>query len=156
MRRDVLVIEGGAKHIEECLAIAGELPAHFTAAGLSQMTADLRRDRLYVWIDAEAVAGFAAVRRTGSAGAEITWMAVAPARQRSGGGAALVEHIALDLRRDGVRCLQVRTLAATVDYPPYEGTRRFYARVGFRLREVIDPYTEWSEGNPCAVFEMAL
>lgn len=52
--------------------------------------------------------------------------------------------------------LQVKTLAPTVEYAPYEGTRTFYEAMGFRLLEIIDPFPGWEPGNPCAIFAKAL
>lgn len=46
----------------------------------------------------------------------------------------------------------VKTLAPTVDYPPYDATRAFYASQGFHLVDIIDPYPAWNPGNPCAIY----
>jgi hypothetical protein len=56
------------------------------------------------------------------------------------------------LRANGVMLLEVKTLAPTVVYTPYERTRRFYEHAGFILLEVVDPYPGWEPGNPCAIY----
>lgn len=56
------------------------------------------------------------------------------------------------MRSDGVRCLKVKTLAASAAHPSYERTRHFYERTGFLLLETIHPYPGWDEDSPCAIY----
>ena len=67
-------------------------------------------------------------------------------------GSALLLAIEERLRADGVTLLEVKTLAPTVVYAPYERTRHFYERAGFLLLETVDPYPGWEPGNPCAIY----
>lgn len=85
--------------------------------------------------------------------AEIYLMAVEPARHRRGIGRALVEALEVDLLADGVELLQVKTLGPSLPDANYEGTRRFYAHMGFRPLEEIPDF--WP-GNPCLIMVKVL
>jgi len=61
----------------------------------------------------------------------ITWLGVLVECHRRGIGRALVEAVVKDLSKHGVTELRVDTLGDSVDYEPYERTRRFYAAMGF-------------------------
>ena len=98
------------------------------------------------------VVGFVAIKRKNNHVAEISWMAVELEHQRQGIGSALVDRVANDLRSQGIRVLEVKTLAEDVEYSPYEKTRRFYEKMGFIHLETIDPYSEWERGTPCAIY----
>jgi XTP/dITP diphosphohydrolase len=91
--------------------------------------------------------GFALPRRQSPAAAEIHVIAVLPAEHRRGVGARLIERIERDLVGEGIEFLTVKTLAPSVDYPPYAATRAFYRAMGFRPLELFP--TLWSAENPC-------
>jgi GNAT superfamily N-acetyltransferase len=146
------VLKGSVQHIDICLSIAEELPQYFNTQGIAAMSGDMQKHRLYIAIDSSGVAGFATLQAKNSQVAEISWMAVTPDRQRHGVGTLLIEQIILDLRDEGVKLLEVKTLASAVDYAPYQLTRRFYEARGFVLLETIDPFPGWEPGNPCAIY----
>ncbi len=150
------IIKGNQTHIDSCLSIARELPEYFMEQAMPVMANDLRGHQLYVAQDgngpAGAVIGFATVQAKTSLVAEISWMAVKPEYQHGGVGTQLMNQIVSDLKAAGVRLLEVKTLAPTVEYAPYAHTRRFYERRGFIHLETIDPYPEWEPGNPCAIY----
>jgi len=146
------VIKGNKQQIDNCLSIARELPQYFMEQGIAAMSRDLHDHRLYIAEDSDQVLGFAAVQSKSNQVAEISWMAVKPAYQHRGVGTLLINRIVEDLQTEGVRLLEVKTLAPTVDYFPYALTRRFYESRGFVHLETIDPYPEWEPGNPCAIY----
>lgn len=94
-----------------------------------------------------APAGFLTVKQHFTESAEIYAMGVRNRRQ--GLGRRLLQRAEEHLVGRGVRVLQVKTLAADVDYPPYEETRAFYRACGFLPIEVFR--TLWDEKNPCLV-----
>jgi len=116
------------------------------------MSRDLQEHRLYLAADTSEIIGFAAVQPKNSQVAEISWMAVKPKYQHQGIGTQLINQVVDDLKAEGVRLLEVKTLASTVDYAPYALTRRFYESRGFVHLETIDPFPGWEPGNPCAIF----
>jgi ribosomal protein S18 acetylase RimI-like enzyme len=146
------VIKGSEAHAEGCMDIAGRLRTHFDDNAMEQMPKDLRSHRLYLVEEDGEVLGFLTIKPGQEGGAEISWMGVRPDLHRKGIGRALVDEAERRLIAGGVERLMVRTLADTVDYEPYEGTRAFYRAVGFVHHETIDPYPEWGPGNPCAVY----
>ena len=80
--------------------------------------------------------------------AEISLMAVDPARDRQGIGRALVAALEAYLAADEVKFLQVKTLGPADPDLGYEQTRRFYASAGFEpLEEIIGLWP----GNPCLI-----
>ncbi len=146
------VLRGDQRHIGACLATAKELGQYFTDEAIATIGEDLRKHSLYVALGSGEVVGFATVQRKSAHVAEILWMAVKLAQQHKGIGSAIMSHVADDLRGQGVRLLEVKTLAEDADYPPYEATRRFYEKMGFMHLETIDPYPGWEPGNPCAIY----
>lgn len=95
---------------------------------------------------ADDVVGVLLVERHAGDRAEVHLLAVAPERHRAGIGRRMVEAAAADLRADGVRTLEVRTLGASHPSEHYARTRSFYAAVGFVAGEERDDV--WP-GNPC-------
>ena len=150
------VIKGNDKHIDACLSIAKQLPQYFNEKGIATMSKDLREHRLYVAMDLDELTGFTAIHRKSSHVAEISWLAVKLERQHQGVGSLLIDHIANDLRAQGIRLLEVKTLSENAEYAPYEITRRFYEKRDFIHLETIDPYPEWEPGNPCAIYVRVL
>lgn len=80
--------------------------------------------------------------------AEIHLLLVEPALHRQGAGRALLAAAEADLRADGVRLLEVKTLGPSFPSEPYARTRRFYSAMGFLPVEELDGL--WP-GNPCLV-----
>jgi ribosomal protein S18 acetylase RimI-like enzyme len=153
----MLIINGSEAHVPPCMDIAKALRSHFNDDALSRMPGDLRSQSLYVAEDDDGVVvGFLSVVKASPQVAEITWMGVRPDLHGRGIGTAMMSMAVDDLVEDGFHSLRVRTLADTVDYEPYEGTRAFYRSRGFHLEEVIDPYPGWGPGNPCAVYVKTL
>ena len=92
------------------------------------------------------VVGVLLVQRHFPGAAEIHLMAVDAAHHRAGIGRRLVAA-------DGVRLLQVKTLGPSDPDPSYQGTRGFYAAMGFApLEELPDLWP----GNPCLILVKTL
>ena len=150
------ILRGSKEHVDACLSIGRELDEYFNEQGIATMTEDLRRHLLWVAVDSGEVKGFETIEHKNSQVAEISWLAVKLVHHRQGIGSALVDHAVTDLRPQGIKLLEVKTLAEDVDYPPYEKTRRFYQKMGFLHLETIDPYPGWDPGNPCAIYARIL
>lgn len=135
-----------------CARIARELTDYFSESGLSDMARDLQHHDLWVAEKDRTVVGFCTIWRKNDYIAEISWLAVERLWQHQGIGSRLLEAISSILSQQGVELLEVKTLAASADYPPYEAIQRFYENQGFRLADVIDPYPYWEPGNPCAIY----
>jgi ribosomal protein S18 acetylase RimI-like enzyme len=79
-------------------------------------------------------------------------LAIKPENQHKGYGSKMIDFITTELKNEGVRLLEVKTLAPGTGYTPYEATRNFYEKSGFMLMDIIDPYPGWEPGNPCALY----
>lgn len=120
---------------------------------LAAITADLL-DRLPVWFgnpesnaeyveSARQLPGFLAhgadgepigvllCRRHFAESAEIHLIAVHPDRHRQGLGAALIAALESQLRAEGCRTMQVKTLGPSFPHDGYTRTRAFYQALGF-------------------------
>lgn len=107
----------------------------------------------FVAFDGGAPVGFLCLRETGRATAEIAVMGVLKPYHRQGAGRALFEAGKNAARAKGYAFLQVKTVQMG-RYPDYDGTNRFYQRLGFQEFEVFP--TLWDEQNPCQVYVMSL
>ncbi len=93
-------------------------------------------------------AGFITLARPYPCSADVFCMAVRKDLHRRGIGSALLARVEDELRRDGVRLLQVKTQGPSRPSPEYAETLKFYERVGFiRLEEF---HGLWP-GIPCLV-----
>lgn len=70
----------------------------------------------------------------------ICWLGVKKERQRKGIGKALLLELESMARELGISEIATYTLGEGVDYPPYEQTRSFYFKFGFRVyqRSITD------------------
>ena len=79
--------------------------------------------------------------------AELYVLGVRPHLHRHGVGKQLLEASERYLREQGIRYVQVKTLAALADDKNYEKTRAFYEGQGYVTLEVFPDL--WDPGNPC-------
>lgn len=80
----------------------------------------------------------------------IAWLAVHPMFRRKGIGRSLINAAEAKAREMGLSELATYTLGASVDYPPYVPTRRFYEAMGFR------PHIRKKTDNPGCPEELHL
>jgi ribosomal protein S18 acetylase RimI-like enzyme len=81
---------------------------------------------------------------------DLTMIAVRPALQGRGRGAAMLRRVEEGLRARGQRLLLVETSAL----PQYDRTRAFYAKLGYEEEARIRDY--WAAGDDLVVFRKAL
>ncbi|UCE35877.1 MAG: GNAT family N-acetyltransferase [Thermoplasmata archaeon] len=146
------ISKGDQKDIDSCLSIAKELKQYFTEEAILKMGEDLKSHVLYVALDSVAVVGFVTIYNKNKHVAEISWIGVKLDFQHQGIGSALIDHITFDLKSQGIKLLEVKTLAEDGKYKPYEITRRFYEKMGFVHLDTIDHYPGWGPENPCAIY----
>jgi GNAT superfamily N-acetyltransferase len=125
-------IESGTQRPDETAALLARLPDWF---GIPEANANyVEEARTLPTIAAllnDDVVGVCLVTRHFPESAEIELLAVRRDLHRHGVGRRLLARAEDDLRRDGVRVLQVKTLGPSDDYEPYTRTRRFYEALGF-------------------------
>ncbi len=139
-----------------CAVIVVALPDFFTDDVPAKVRAGLTRDHAWVVTSGDRVVGFAIAEMRSTAAAEITWAAVHPEARGKGLGTTLIEHVLAALARNGVAVVEVKTLDASANYPPYEATRAFWEHRGFVQVDTIDPLPGWQPGNPSAIYVAAL
>jgi len=91
--------------------------------------------------------GFAAVKIHNSDTAEICVMGIRNENHRQRLGTGLIREAERFCKASGHRFLTVKTLDGSVDFKPYEKTRKFYEQAGFIPLEVFPLY--WDADNPC-------
>lgn len=130
------------------LALARTLRRWFSPHDLREME-DVVRDHPSGWI-AEAggaMIGFLLDAPAPDPGVrEIAWMAVAAEWQDRGIGSRLLERLCEALAVEGVRAVEVATVAESSGYAPYVATRAFYHRRGF-VDVRVDPDRYWPGGD---------
>ena len=77
---------------------------------------------------------------------EVAWMGVDESWQERGVGTALLDRAVASAAADGMRELEVSTVAASAGYAPYEATRAFYHARGFVDRRTDRDYY-WPGGD---------
>jgi len=140
------------EYIDECLAIGRELKEYFTEEAIAQLNQDMPGNLLYVVKNLNEVVGFATTHKRSSDVAEISFMAVRREQQRQGIGSALVDCATNDLKSEGIKLVEIKTLSEDVYYFPYEKTRRFWKKKGFIHLDTIEPFPGWEPGSPCAIY----
>jgi len=63
--------------------------------------------------------------------AYLAWIGVIPEHHRMGIGKKLLGAFENEIKKSGIRVIQVYTLSDIVSYHPYEATRSFYYQCGF-------------------------
>ncbi|MEV4553498.1 GNAT family N-acetyltransferase [Nonomuraea wenchangensis] len=142
-------VTGSAESAEVTARLLDQLPSWFgmPEANAGYVEAAKRLPGLVAYAGAEAV-GVLLHQRHFPETAEIHLMAVSPSWHRRGVGRALVDAVVAEVRSDGCRMLQVKTLGAGHPDPGYVRTRAFYRAVGFLPLEETDDL--WP-GNPCLI-----
>jgi ribosomal protein S18 acetylase RimI-like enzyme len=145
-----------AQDADGCVAVLAQLSEYFTPDTHDEVRNAAGRGEVWVTVEDSVVVGFTVTQRRFPGTAEITFAAVAPGRQRTGLGTALVTRILDVLAADGVGMVEVKALDATAGYEPYQGTRQFWQHLGFVQVDRIDPLPGWKPGNPAAILVLAL
>jgi ribosomal protein S18 acetylase RimI-like enzyme len=140
-----------------CVAVLAALPDFFTRDTHVTLADEMQSGKTWVAVDeARSICGFVHAKQHYSRAAEITFAAVVPGCRRRGIGRILVAAALDELREAGVAVVEVKTLDATSDYPPYAETRAFWESQGFVQVDMIDPLPGWEAGNPSAIYVVAL
>ena len=102
----------------------------------------------YLARENDDVVGLLLMNRHFPEAAEIHLITVTRDRHRRGIGRALLATAEADLRLEGCRLLQVKTLGESHPDPGYDKSRKFYLASGFlRVEEISDLWDE----NPCLI-----
>ena len=121
------------KHYSGVLAVAENLPEWFDESARSKaVPTDILHQMGYVAVSARKVVGFVTLY-VAEGRMHIGWLAVEKGSQRQGIGSRLLEAAETKAREMGIDELATYTLGDSVAYQPYEVTRNFYRKCGFRV-----------------------
>ena len=121
------------KHHDEILSIVENLPDWYDeTARTRSVPIDLRYQFGFVAVSDQRVAGFVTLYVT-EGRLHIGWLAVDKRMQRQGLGSRLLEAAESKARQMGMDEIATYTLGESVVYQPYELTRSFYWKHGFRV-----------------------
>jgi len=131
----------------ECEAILRSLPYWFGIEESLRMYArdSSRMPTFAVELEAR-LAGFVSLRQHFEQSWEVHCIAIAAQARGRGLGTRLLRHAENWLKAQGVRFLQVKTIAATKADEHYAETRAFYLARGYTPLEVFPAL--WTPGNP--------
>jgi len=135
--------------------ILDDLPEYF---GLDDAKEDyinqVKDEMFYAVIMHSNPIAFISIKSHFSCSAEISVMGVLKAYHHQGYGRALIEYVEPRLLDEGIKYLQVKTLASTHPDKHYALTRKFYEQMGFDPLEIFE--TLWDEENPCLLYVKGL
>ena len=131
-----------------CEKILRALPDWFgIEASLIQYVKDANTMPTIIVKDDDDVVGFLTIKKHFSETAEIHCMGILPQYHRKGIGKLLIQELENNLKNDGFKILQVKTISEESACKFYAQTREFYKSVGFFPLEVFPKL--WDESNPC-------
>ena len=133
-KQDLTRIESiNTKHYEGILGIVENLPEWFDeSARTKAVPTDIRHQMGFVAVTAHRIVGFVTLY-VAEGRLHIGWLAVDKGFQRQGLGSRLLEAAETKARELGIDELATYTLGDSVAYQPYEVTRDFYRKYGFRV-----------------------
>ncbi len=130
---DLKIVELTPAWFPAVVAIARSLPEWFDdSARNHQIPTDVRYHDGFVALADGNPVGFLTLY-VGQGRLNISWMGVLREHQRQGIGEALLRAVVERAVALGIAELGVYTLGDGVEYPPYERTRSFYYKNGFRV-----------------------
>jgi ribosomal protein S18 acetylase RimI-like enzyme len=125
------IIKAKASHLEESLQIAKILKEWFTKEAIKNMKKDFLKQNLLVFIANKKVLGFLCFSKNKNY-LEILWFGVDRNLQGKNIGTKLLEKLTKIAKKLKVRAIRVGVLTEKENYKPYESTRAFYNKKGFK------------------------
>ena len=119
------------KYMEEALEIARDLKEWFTKEAFKNMKIDFKVNNLVVGVDSGEVVGFLCYNSKDGI-MNLVWLGVKRKFQRRGIGSNFLKWLIKESKKLGVKKIEVETLTEEENYKPYELTRNFYKKQGFK------------------------
>ena len=121
------------KHHVGILTIVENLPEWFDETARSRsVPTDIRHQHGFAAVADQKVVGFVTLY-VAEGRLHIGWLAVDMGYQRQGIGSQLLEAAEMKARNLGINELATYTLGESVEYQPYDLTRSFYWKCGFKV-----------------------
>lgn len=148
---EIIEIENADKKSVYTQEVLEKLPQWFgNKQGLDEYVKEVRMFPYWAALskENECIGFFSAKIHYGHTG-DIFVCGVLPEHQREGIGKSIYHVVEEYLYKNNCKYVMVKTLSDTVEYEPYERTRKFYESIGF---EPLITLTEmWDEENPCLI-----
>lgn len=129
-----------SEDLDHLVEIVRSLPEYFLPEHLGDIEADIRKDEnLAAEID-NKVMGFINYRVASSDLAEIQWMAISPKVQSKGIGSDLMTEFITQMQNQGIKVIELSTIASSDNFEPYKRTRKFYEKFGFKEIRIDKDY----------------
>ena len=103
----------------------------------------------FVALLGDEIIGFITIKRHNNFTAEIYVMGIDKKYHRQGIGKLLYQYCESFCIKNKFEFLTVKTLDNSAEYEPFERTRQFYSKMGFKPLEIFP--TVWDKENPCLV-----
>ena len=123
-----------SKHYQGILKITNNLKEWFDELGRKFIAIDIKHQEGFVAIENNNVTGFVSLFVYNGA-LNIGWIAVKRGNHRKGIGEKLINATINYAKKLKINTIKVYTLGDSVKYKPYEATRNFYYKQGFKVFE---------------------
>ena len=131
-----------------CNNILRSLPAWFgNEEAIIDYADKVREMPFLIACDNDKAIGFLAIKIHNEHAAEVCVMGVLKEYHRQGSGKQLIKTCENYCQKMFIEFLTVKTLDASAKYEPYDRTRKFYMKMGFKPLEVFPLH--WDKNNPC-------
>ena len=126
-----MITEASSQDKEDSIKIAHTLSEWFTEEGIRNMSLDFENNHLIVEKENDEVLGFLCYT-TYCGKMLLIWMGVKRDLLNKGTGQRLLDWLIEETKRLNLQAIEVETLPEEVDYKPYDSTRAFYYKNGFK------------------------
>ena len=125
------ITKAAEKDKREAMGVATTLKDWFNTKGLKNMNIDFELNSLIVAKEGDKVLGFLCYSSY-CGKMLLIWMGVVREAQRKGVGSKLLSWLENEANTLGFHSIEVETLPDEDDYEPYQQTRTFYYKNGFK------------------------
>lgn len=133
------------KDMKESITIAKDLEEWFTKMAIKHMVIDFKINNAIVAIQQGKVVGFLCYSAEGGA-LKINWMAVKREFRRQGIGNSLLKYLIKKARKIKSKAVIAETLSDKERYKPYQETREFYYKNGFKKTAYLKAFKKgWDD-----------
>lgn len=138
--QNIQIRQSKSKDLDYLVEIVISLPEYFLPQYLDEIEGDIKKDEnLIAQIDDKA-AGFINYKVASPDLVEIQWMAMSPEVQGKGIGSSLMAEFIARMQNQGIKTIELSTIASSDDFEPYKRTRKFYEKFGFREIRIDKDY----------------
>ena len=151
MQIKIKTIEENKKKSEVVESILEQLPEWFgNEIMLKEYVEGVKKNSLFgAFNEVEDCIGFVSLKTYYDNTGDIYVCGVLPQYHNQGIGKKIFSYVEEFLKNLDHKYLIVKTLSDSVDYKPYNLTRAFYERIGFK--KLITLTEMWDEDNPCLI-----